>query len=145
MQCSACGRENIERDDFLEHVKTSCPMVVVPCSANDIYCPWTGHRSFRDFHAKKCLFEAVRPVLAALIKENEGLNEQVKQLSTDLSRCQQDMSQMRETLRQQASSLDAQQNEMVHLTSQWTRRGSLLTPLAIPLRSESVHLASREK
>ena len=126
VQCSACGRKGIERGNFPEHVKMSCPMVVVPCSANDINCPWTGHRSLHDDHRRECSYEALRPVLAAMIKENQCLKKQVRQLNTDFSRCQNEMSQLREKIRQQASRLDAQHSEMVHLTSQLIRRGSLV-------------------
>ena len=57
--------------------RDTCAAVVVPCSAHDVLCPWTGPRGILTAHAATCPYEQMRPGLSRLIRENADLRRDV--------------------------------------------------------------------
>ncbi|CAF1214031.1 unnamed protein product, partial [Rotaria sordida] len=84
VKCVACGQTNIKRSDFNNHINEICPKTVVPCSAADIRCPWTGHKKQLNLHISSCHYEHIRPVLAEILVENNDLKEKNVQYETQI-------------------------------------------------------------
>jgi hypothetical protein len=133
VKCTGCGQTGIERGDFSNHVNNSCPVVTVRCPAEDIKCPWIGHRSRLSSHLKKCSFQSLRPLIVPLVNENQELKEHVIQLTNHIKECQHELQQLRERVNQQATKIDGQHNEILQFQSQskqnHTQMGSLKSPM----------------
>ena len=133
VKCTACGQTGLERGDFNNHLKNSCPQITVNCPAQDIQCPWVGHRSHLPNHLKKCSFESLRPLIVSLTNDNRELKEQVTQLTNNMKEYQRELQQLKERVNQQATKIDGQHNEMIQFKTFWkqnqTQMGSLKNPL----------------
>jgi hypothetical protein len=133
VKCTGCGQTGLERGDFDIHIKTSCPMVSIPCTAEDIKCPWVGPRNQFANHFKKCAFESLRPLISSLISENQGLKEQITRLTNHVDEYQREMHQLKKQINQQATKIDGQHNEILQFQSQskqnHTQMGSLKSPM----------------
>jgi hypothetical protein len=78
--CQYCGQMGIQRENFDDHLKRSCPKVEVICPASDVNCPWIGQREQLDCHLKICVYNSLHSILSRLLTENRQLKEQIKQL-----------------------------------------------------------------
>ena len=78
VRCKLCEQTGLQRGNFPDHINKVCPSAMVQCQAADIKCPWKGVRSELDNHVAVCVFEPLRPVLAALIAENRQLSDRVR-------------------------------------------------------------------
>ena len=115
VKCNGCGQKGIERGDFEEHRKRSCPMIAVSCKAQDIKCPWKGPQHELENHLRTCSFEVLRPLLTSLINENRELHKQLDRHVTDYQR---DLAQLQEKVQQQKIEIDRQKHELVQMKSQ---------------------------
>lgn len=65
VRCNLCQEANIQRGNFDGHEKR-CPKGMVPCTAADIRCEWTGTRDQLEEHLIECSFEKFRPIINSL-------------------------------------------------------------------------------
>ncbi|CAF0791573.1 unnamed protein product [Adineta ricciae] len=111
VKCTACGQTGLERGDFNNHIKHSCPSIIVTCPASDIKCSWTGPRRQLDNHLKRCSYEPLRPLISSLVSENQALKEQVSQLSRHMKEYHREMQHIKEQFHQYINRLDRQHSE----------------------------------
>ena len=115
VKCIGCGQKGIDRGDFEEHRKKTCPTIIVSCTAHDIKCLWKGPQHALENHLKTCSFEVLRPLLTSLIDENRELH---KQLDRHVNRYRRDLAQLQGKIQQQTTEIDRQQLEIVQLKRQ---------------------------
>ena len=84
--CSlGCGVK-VAPKDATAHQEKDCAMTLVSCKAQDILCPWFGQRLLLPPHLQSCPFEPLRPVVAALMRENQKLSGEIKDLRDRLQK-----------------------------------------------------------
>lgn len=94
VRCNECGKTEIERGNFEDHIRKVCPTANVFCPSRDIKCPWVGTRDLLDNHLTTCAFKQCRPAIEPIIRENQELKEQVRQQTTRIKEHQDRIHQM---------------------------------------------------
>ncbi|CAF2127590.1 unnamed protein product, partial [Rotaria magnacalcarata] len=80
VRCRLCGKTNLNRRDFDEHIQGSCPERRMDCSRKDVGCSWSGPRNTYDEHMNTCLFEKLRPMIDILYKVIENQSFHIEEL-----------------------------------------------------------------
>ncbi|CAF1351085.1 unnamed protein product [Adineta steineri] len=124
VKCIRCGKTDLERGDFNNHLKNSCLSAIVSCPAQDIKCLWTGHPNQLSSHLKHCTYQSLRPLIVSLFNENHQLKQHVTQLTSHIKEYQDDMKQLKEQLNQQATKIEGQSNEIIQLKNLWKQNGN---------------------
>jgi len=73
-----CGKK-VAPKDVESHTK-DCPMQIISCLASDVMCGWKGYRKDGSFHAEKCPYLQLRPVLLKLTNDLTNANKQIVEL-----------------------------------------------------------------
>ncbi|CAF1523260.1 unnamed protein product, partial [Rotaria magnacalcarata] len=97
VKCMTCGKIDLERSDFEQHVAIACPAA---CLAADIMCPWTGTRGQLDNHLTNCSYQNLRPILMSLMAERQQLKEQVSQRTAALNQSKEETMQLKNVIEQ---------------------------------------------
>jgi hypothetical protein len=123
--CPRCGQTGVQRENFNDHFKKTCPKINVSCSAADGRCPWTGPRDQLDSHLASCVFHALRSLLGELIVENRQLREQVMQQKAQSDDLQNQVRQLQEQFMEHTIKInelqieDERQNSEMANVDQW--------------------------
>ncbi|CAF1225421.1 unnamed protein product [Rotaria sp. Silwood1] len=75
VKCKACGKTDMRRDEFMNHVKNECPKVIVRCLASPMDCPWNGSRDQLYNHMTTCPFNRLQKIIFELMSINKSLTE----------------------------------------------------------------------
>ncbi|CAF1132661.1 unnamed protein product [Adineta ricciae] len=75
VQCRHCLQQDIERGDFLQHMREICPKRNVPCPAKDVKCPWNGSHDQLNQHVHTCPYEQLRALLTELLRDRNDLDQ----------------------------------------------------------------------
>ncbi|CAF1544639.1 unnamed protein product, partial [Rotaria magnacalcarata] len=97
VKCMTCGKIDLERSDFEQHVAIACPAA---CLAADIMCPWTGTRGQLDNHLTNCSYQNLRPILVSLMAERQQLKEQVSQRTAAWNQSKEETMQLKNVIEQ---------------------------------------------
>ncbi|CAF0913181.1 unnamed protein product [Adineta steineri] len=116
--CSRCGQKDVQRENFNDHFKKSCPKLNVICSAADRKCPWMGPQDQLSIHLTSCVFHSLRSVLEEFITENRQLREQLMQQTTQISTLQNQVRQLQEQIVNHTTDIQELQNEEQHQNSE---------------------------
>jgi hypothetical protein len=87
LACESCEKVFSHVSEMGDHLASSCPEKIVPCSQTGNGCTWKGRRLSLQAHIEKCPYESIKGFfaihdskMAQLSKENERLRRRTDEL-----------------------------------------------------------------
>lgn len=122
VRCKICHQAELQRGGFEEHIQKICPKMVVNCSAADLQCPWKGQRDQLARHLPQCHYEGTRPKLSQLLNENRRWQDQVNRLTSEATKQQNNMREMRMLADQLTIENNRQRDRIITLNERLMRQ-----------------------